>query len=107
MVTEIWVNIAVGQQAITWTNLDSSSVKSSDIHIRAISQEMSQTPITKIHLKLTFLKRHPNFPAASEVISLFSRKKSLPFQKAMHEAEQKKKEKEERQKVSSPYQYQL
>ena len=39
-------------QAITRTNADWSSVKSSDIHIRAISQEMPQPSITKIHLKI-------------------------------------------------------
>ena len=60
MATEIWVNIGSGngllpvrQQAITWTNVDWSSVKSSDIHIRAISQEMPQPSITKICLKIT------------------------------------------------------
>ena len=54
MATEIWVNIGSangllpdGNQAITWTNVDWSSAKSSDIHIRAISQEMPQPSITK------------------------------------------------------------
>ena len=42
-------------QAITWTNIDWSSVKSSDIHIRAISQEMNQPSITKFHLRITYL----------------------------------------------------
>ena len=42
-------------QAITWTNVDWSSAKSSDIHIRAISQEMPQPSITKIHLKITYM----------------------------------------------------
>ena len=55
MVTEIWVNIGSGNgllhQAITWTNADWLSVKSSYIHIRAISQEMPQQSITKIYLK--------------------------------------------------------
>ena len=32
-------------QAITWTNVDWSSVKSSDIHVRAISQQMPQPSI--------------------------------------------------------------
>ena len=41
---------------ITWTNVDWSSVKSSDIHIRAISQEIPQSPSTKISLK--FVKFH-------------------------------------------------
>ena len=47
--------------AITWTNVDWSSVKSSDIHIRAISQEMPQPSITKIHLKITYLQFHVEF----------------------------------------------
>ena len=56
--------------AITWTNVDWSSVKSSDIHIRAISQEMLQPSITKICLKITYLKFHSNFPGANELIVL-------------------------------------
>ena len=44
-----------------------SSVKSSDIHIRAISQQMPQPSITKIHLKITYPKFHSNFPGANEL----------------------------------------
>ena len=54
-------------QLITWTNVDWSSVKSSDIHIRTISQEMPQPPITKIYFKVTYLKFHSNFPGANEL----------------------------------------
>ena len=54
-------------QVITWTNVDWSSVKSSDIHIRTISQEMPQPPITKIYFKVTYLKFHSNFPGANEL----------------------------------------
>ena len=53
--------------AFTWTNVDWSSVKSSDIHIRAISQEMPQPPITKIGLKITHLKFHSYFPGVNEL----------------------------------------
>ena len=68
MVTEIWVNTGSGNgSAITWTNVDWSSVKSSDIHIRAISQEMPQPSITKIRLKMTYLKFNSNFPGANEL----------------------------------------
>ena len=56
-------------QAITLTNVD-ISVKSNDIHIRAISQEMPQPSIIKIRLKITYLKFHPNFPRANELIAL-------------------------------------
>ena len=48
--------VAWRHQTITWTNVDWSSVKSSDIHIRAISQEMPQPTITKICLKITCLE---------------------------------------------------
>ena len=43
-------------------------MKSSDIHIRAISHDMPQSPITKICLKITYLKFHSNFPEANELI---------------------------------------
>ena len=68
MATEIWVNIGSDNPAITWTNVDRSSVKSNDIHIREISQEMPQRSITKICLKITCLKFHSNFPGANELI---------------------------------------
>ena len=54
-------------QAITWTNIDWSLVKSSDSHIRAISKEMLQPSITKIGLKITYIKFHSNFPGANEL----------------------------------------
>ena len=50
-VGQLWLRqwlVAWRHQAITWTNVDWSSVKSSDIHIRTISQEMSQPSIIKI-----------------------------------------------------------
>ena len=39
----------------------------SDIHIRAISQEMPQPSITEFRLKITYLNFHSNFPGASEL----------------------------------------
>ena len=39
--------VAWWHQAITWTNVDLSSITSSGIHLRAISQEMSQPSINK------------------------------------------------------------
>ena len=53
-------------QSINWTNVDWSSVKSRDIHIRAISQEMPQPSITKISLKIMCIKFHSNLPGANE-----------------------------------------
>ena len=49
-------------------NVDWSSVKSSDIHIRAISQEMPQPSIININLKITCLKFHKNLPGGNELI---------------------------------------
>ena len=78
MMTENWVNIGLGNgllpwrhQAITWTNVDWSSVKSSDIHIRAISQEMPQPSITKFRLKITYLNFHSNFPGTNELTKFY------------------------------------
>ena len=59
--------VAWRHQAITWTNVDWSSAKTSDIHIRAMSQQMPQSSITKIRLKVTYPKFHSNFPGASEL----------------------------------------
>ena len=70
----LWL-VAWQHQAITWTNVDWSSVKSSDINIRAISQEMSQPSITKICLKITCLKFHSNFPGSNELTQLHGRNK--------------------------------
>ena len=58
----LFVNVIFDMQ-YTWINVDWSSInKSSDIHIRAISQEMPQPAITKICLKITYLKFHSKFP---------------------------------------------
>ena len=54
-------------QAITWTNIDFSSLTSNDIHIRTISQEIPQPSIAKIRLKITYLKFYWNFPGANEL----------------------------------------
>ena len=45
-----------------WTNVDWPSVKSKDIHIRAISQEMPQTSITKIQFENCISKISLKFP---------------------------------------------
>ena len=44
--------VAWRHQAITWTNVDLSSVRSSCIHQMAISQEIHQSSMTKINMKL-------------------------------------------------------
>ena len=43
-------------QTITWTNTNSSLVRSSDIHLRAYSQEIPQPSITKISCNNTYQK---------------------------------------------------
>ena len=41
-------------QAITWTNVDLTSQRSSDVHLRAILLEISQPSVTIISLKIIF-----------------------------------------------------
>ena len=60
----LWPSEAIWQQR--------SSVKSTDIHIRAISLEMPQPAITKICLKFTYLKFDLNFPGANELMMTWS-----------------------------------
>ena len=61
--------VAWRHQAITWTNVDLSSVRSSGIHLRAILQDMSQPSVTEISLKITNLKFCWNNSGAIELIS--------------------------------------
>ena len=73
-------------QAITWTNVDLSSARSSDIHLRASSQEIiTQPSITEIIWKIKYLKFHSNSPGANELIThlvlrteYFSKTRSRP-----------------------------
>ena len=75
MVTEIWVNIASGNGLLPDSTKPLPKPMLTDHHwspvifiIRAISQEMPQPSITKIYLKITYLKFHSNFPGANEWI---------------------------------------
>ena len=52
-------------------------IKSSDVHISAISQAMPQPSIIQIHLKITYIKFHSNFPGASEMIIIYSHMQRL------------------------------
>ena len=67
MVTLIWVNIGWRHQAITWINVDLSSVRFSGIHLRSILQEITQSSVTEISLKITYLKFCSNLPGANEL----------------------------------------
>ena len=48
--------VAWRHQAITWTNIDLSSVRSCGVNVRTISQEIPQLSIIKIGFKTTSLK---------------------------------------------------
>ena len=74
-IAECWVYILVsrtsnngGHQAITWTNVDLSSVRSRGIHGRALSWEDLKIPISKARLKIPCLESHPDLPGANELI---------------------------------------
>ena len=56
--------VAWWHKAITRTNVDLSSVRSNDIHLRANSPQPS---ITEITWKIKCLKCHSNFPGASDL----------------------------------------
>ena len=60
--------VAWRHQAITWTNVDLSSVRSSDFLLRASLQEIPQPSITEIIWKIKYLKFYSNFPGANELI---------------------------------------
>ena len=53
-------------QAITWIKFDLSSVRFSDINLRAISLAISQPSVTKFSLKITFSNFHWNLLGANE-----------------------------------------
>ena len=54
-------------QAITWTNVDLSSLRSSDIHLRAVSHLIPLPPFTKIRLKIAYIRFHSNLPEVNKL----------------------------------------
>ena len=66
----LWL-VAWRHQAITWTNVDLSSVRSSGIHLMAVSWEIPQPPFTEVSLKMTYLKLNLNHPGANELIRCY------------------------------------
>ena len=60
--------VAWWHQAFTWTSVDLSSLRSSDVHLRAISCEISQPSVAKISLKIILLRFYWNPPGANELI---------------------------------------
>ena len=64
---DLWtLTIQWRHQAITWSNVDLSSVSSSDIYLRLISQELPTSAINC--LKIAYLKFHSNRPGDYESI---------------------------------------
>ena len=65
--------VAWWHQAITWTNVHLSSIRSSAIHLTAILQEIPQPSGTELSLIITYLKFCSNLPGANEsTISIVS-----------------------------------
>ena len=60
--------LAWWRQAITWPNVDLWLVRSSNIHLIVISQEIPQSPITTTNLKITYLEFHADLPGDNELI---------------------------------------
>ena len=48
--------VAWRHRYITWTNTDASSVKSSNIHLMAIQQEIHKSSMTEINMNIAHLK---------------------------------------------------
>ena len=59
--------VAWRHQAITWINVDLSSLRSCDVHLRTISLEISQPSVPKISLKIIFPGFYLNLPGANEL----------------------------------------
>ena len=52
---------------MTLTNVDLSPIRSSDIHLRVITQEIPQPSISKISLEIEYIKFHSNPTGASKL----------------------------------------
>ena len=63
--------VAWRHQAITWTNVDLSSVKSCGIHLRAISHEILKIFTLNVSLKVTNLRLHPHLPGTNVLIIVY------------------------------------
>ena len=61
---------AAMSQGSNQINVDLSSAWSSDNHLRVISQEKPQPSITKINVKITYIKFYSNLPGANESTKL-------------------------------------
>ena len=61
------ITCAWWHQAITWTNVQLSYIRSNDIHLRATSQEILQPSVSKISLKIIYHCFHANLPGANHL----------------------------------------
>ena len=59
--------VAWRHQAITWFNVDLSSVKFLGIHLMALSLDDVKMPINKTRLKIAVLKWHLGLPGANAI----------------------------------------
>ena len=53
--------------AITWTNVDLSSVSFYGFHLRALPNTNLKRPTSKTKLKIIYLKLHSDFPGVNEL----------------------------------------
>ena len=72
MATEIWVNISSGNGLLPDGTKPLpepmlTDHQSSDNQLRAISQKLPQSSITKISLNITYVKCHSNLPGDNEL----------------------------------------
>ena len=59
--------VAWRHQAITWTNIDLSSVSSQGINLRTLSLENLNKPIRKTRFIIVSLKSHPDITGTTEL----------------------------------------
>ena len=59
-------------QAITWSNVDSSSIRPRNINLRAISKEIPQLSTTIISLKIIYVNFDSNPPGANGLTLLWT-----------------------------------
>ena len=59
--------VAWRHQAITWTNVDLSSLRSCGIHLTTVSQQMPYPSIPEISFESGYLKFYSDLPGANEL----------------------------------------
>ena len=69
--------VAWWHQAITWTNVHLSLLRSRDIHLRTVSQSIPHLSTTEITLRITYLRFHSNLPGVNELLDIS--KKNRPY----------------------------